>query len=124
MQTREATYADLYPVFRQDVDEHVGCELASLVGVEYSRTSVFFYRLPQKPCVLAGIHRVEHTPAQNLPGEPVYDCHQIDRSRRKLYIGDVRRPDLVRIPYHLVLQQIRMPSSGRLSCTSFILMSR
>ena len=61
--TVTTVHTDFNSVFKQHVDEHVGSELASLIGIEYRRAAVFFYRLPQNIRVLSGIHRVEQAPA-------------------------------------------------------------
>ena len=88
--------------------KNIRCKLASLVCVEDCRTPIFFDCFPQKICILQRIHRVEYAPAQDLPWEPVYDCHQVNISCRQLYVSDIRWPYLIRISDYLVSKKIRI----------------
>ena len=60
-------HADLDVVIDKNFDEYIRCKLASMVCVEDCRTAVFLDCFFQKVCVLQGIHRIECSPAQDLP---------------------------------------------------------
>ena len=61
-----SVHANLDVVIDKNFDKNIRCKLASLICVEDCRTTVFFDCFPEQVCVLKRIHRVEHTPAQDL----------------------------------------------------------
>src|ERR1035437_503523 len=92
-------------------------KLASLVGVENLRGSVFEKCLFQGFDTESGVQRVGQPPGQDLPGGPVHDCYQVHKSPCHGDIGNVRCPDLIGPVNGQPSQQIRVDRVFRLPST-------
>ena len=51
------------------------------------------------------VKAVGQLPAENVSGEQIHDCHQVEESSLQRDIGDIGRPDLVRCPDLLEVHQ-------------------
>src|SRR4030065_463660 len=43
------------------------------------------------------LHRDRGLPGEDVPAEPVHDCHQVEPSAMKPNVGDIRCPNLIRL---------------------------
>ncbi len=103
-----AIHADLDAGVLQRLDEVDGGELRSLIRVHNLGFAVFPHRLAQRFKARPGLQRDRQAPGQHLAAEPVDDSNEIDEAAPHGDIGDVHRPDLIRLGYRQLPQQIRI----------------
>lgn len=113
-----AVHADPDVVVLQQTGEFLTGELAALVGVEDLRRAVavdrFLYRFDTE---FRG-QRVRQPPCQYPAAGPVHDSKQVHEASLHRDVGDVRRPDVIRLNDFQIAQQVgidlvcRMPLAG------------
>jgi len=91
----------------QECSEVLAGKLAALVGIEYLRFTLLECLL-QRRDTKTSVQCVGEPPGQHVPAVPVDDGHQIEKSLCHGYVGDVRRPDLVRPGYLQSFKQVRV----------------
>ena len=103
-----AVHADFYMVSFENGDEGIRGELAALVRVEDRRNPVKRDCLLKSRYAELSVEGVRNSPGEYLPRVEVDNRREIHDAARELDIRDVRSPDLVRKPYSLASQQVRI----------------
>lgn len=102
----------IHAVFRYATGKHVQKSrtrvLASLIRVEKLRLTVVLERLVKAIDTKIRVHRVGQSPRQNHPAEPIDNGRQVRESVGQTDVRDVRRPDVIRVKWNNVTQQIRV----------------
>ena len=103
-----AVHADGDAVGLEDFDKGGRGELTTLISIEDRRHSPYRNRFFQGGNTEGGIDGVRQLPRQYPAAIEIQDGHQKDVTPLEFKIGDVGGPDLVRHPYRLAAQEIRV----------------
>src|SRR5271170_5492068 len=81
-------------------------ELRALIGIEYFGLSVALQGFVQRVEAETRIHSIRQAPSEHRAASPIDDRHQIEMTARHRNIGDVGRPDVVRLGDRHAAQKI------------------